>query len=212
MKIYAKQSEQPKLDRTESEMFETEKPIFVKMNDSSFVKKFIDVLSLEEHKGRDKFRNKHLTLFKVRFCFRVNVLVFEHTGTCKLVNDSLGNFRIVLTQIFKDIKIMVRNGLYLVIFKICVQVLNSVTKIFCVYQGLFRNYGSTFLPIFKAHIVELLADRSHEHHDSKQRCGMEILAGVIRGSKHWPYQQVCSVYYFFIITCLAPTCVGFFFC
>lgn len=124
MKIYAKQPEQPKLDRTESEMLETEKPIFVKMNDSSFVKKFIDVLSLEEHKGRDKFRNKHLTIFK----------------------------------------------------------------------GLFRNYGSTFLPIFKAHIVELLADRSHEHHDSKQRCGMEILAGVIRGSKHWPYQEVNALW------------------
>lgn len=124
MKIYAKQSEQPKLDRTESEMLETEKPIFVKMNDSSFVKKFLDVLSLEEHKGRDKFRNKHLTIFK----------------------------------------------------------------------GLFRNYGSTFLPIFKAHIVELLADRSHEHHDSKQRCGMEILAGVIRGSKHWPYQEVNALW------------------
>lgn len=75
MKIYAKQSEQPKLDRTESEMLETEKPIFVKMNDSSFVKKFIDVLSLEEHKGRDKFRNKHLTIFKVRTCFRIHIYI-----------------------------------------------------------------------------------------------------------------------------------------
>lgn len=149
------------------------------------------------------------------YCRTIETII----GTCLFMScitiyfGSLGNFRIVLTQIFKDIKIMVRNGLYLVIFKICVPVfINSVTKIFCVYQGLFRNYGSTFLPIFKAHIVELLADRSHEHHDSKQRCGMEILAGVIRGSKHWPYQQVCSVYYSFIITCLAPTCVGFFFC
>lgn len=75
MKIYAKQSDQPKLDRTESEMLETEKPIFVKMNDSSFVKKFIDVLSLEEHKGRDKFRNKHLTIFKVRVYFRIHVYI-----------------------------------------------------------------------------------------------------------------------------------------
>ena len=65
MKIYANHSEQPKLDRTEEEMLDIEKPIFEKMNDSAFVKKFIDVLSLEEHKGRDKFRNKHLTLFKV---------------------------------------------------------------------------------------------------------------------------------------------------
>ena len=65
MKIYANHSEQPKLDRTEEEMLDIEKPIYEKMNDSAFVKKFIDVLSLEEHKGRDKFRNKHLTLFKV---------------------------------------------------------------------------------------------------------------------------------------------------
>lgn len=86
MKIYAKQSEQPKLDRTESEMLETEEPIFVRMNDSTFVNKFIDVLSLEEHKGRDKFRNKHLTLFKVRFYSRVNVLV--HECEHKLGNDN----------------------------------------------------------------------------------------------------------------------------
>lgn len=105
---------------------------------------------------------------------------------------------------------MVGNDLYQVICKIVMKVLSSVTEIFCVYQGLFRNYGSTFLPIFKAHIVELLADRSHEHHDSKQRCGMEILAGVIRGSKHWPYQEVCFVYFCFIISCTKFCVCGFF--
>ncbi|XP_062621766.1 LOW QUALITY PROTEIN: proteasome activator complex subunit 4B-like [Saccostrea cucullata] len=124
MKIYAQYSEQPKLDRLESELLDIEKPIYVKLSDSEFVKKFIGVLSLEEHKGRDKFRNKHLTLFK----------------------------------------------------------------------GLFRNYGDTFLPHFRSHIVELLSDRSHEHHESKQRCGMEILAGVIRGSKHWPYEKVNALW------------------
>lgn len=62
--------------------------------------------------------------------------------------------------------------------------------LFCGPQGLFRNYGDTFLPYFREHILELLSDRSHEHHESKQRCGMEILAGVIRGSKHWPYPKV----------------------
>lgn len=56
-------------------MLEIEKLIFVKMNDLFFVKKFIDVLSLEEYKGRDKFRNKYFIIFKVRVCFRIYVYI-----------------------------------------------------------------------------------------------------------------------------------------
>lgn len=56
-------------------MLEIEKLIFVKMNDLFFVKKFIDVLSLEEYKGRDKFRNKYLIIFKVRVCLRIYVYI-----------------------------------------------------------------------------------------------------------------------------------------
>lgn len=56
-------------------MLEIEKLIFVKMIDLFFVKKFIDVLSLEEYKGRDKFRNKYLIIFKVRVYFRIYVYI-----------------------------------------------------------------------------------------------------------------------------------------
>lgn len=56
-------------------MLEIEKLIFVKMNDLFFVKKFLDVLSLEEYKGRDKFRNKYLIIFKVRVYFRIYVYI-----------------------------------------------------------------------------------------------------------------------------------------
>ena len=55
-------------------------------------------------------------------------------------------------------------------------------------QGLFRNYGDTFLLLFKPHIARL----SHDAQESSQRCMMEIIGGLIRGSKHWSFQQVCN--------------------
>ena len=61
-------------------------------------------------------------------------------------------------------------------------------------QGLFRNYGSTFLPCFKPHVERLIADMSHDKHDSSQRCAMEILAGILRGSKHWSYTEVSVIH------------------
>lgn len=69
-------------------MLEIEKLIFVKMNDLFFVKKFIDVLSLEEYKGRDKFRNKYLIIFKVRVCFRILFILCEYISICKLCNGN----------------------------------------------------------------------------------------------------------------------------
>ena len=59
------------------------------------------------------------------------------------------------------------------------------------YQGLFRNYGSCLLQYFKPHVERLMADTSHDKHDSSQRCAMEIMAGALRGSKHWSYSEVC---------------------
>jgi len=53
-------------------------------------------------------------------------------------------------------------------------------------QGLFRNYSDAFLPVLKPH-MERLADDSHE---STQRCVAEIIAGLIRGSKHWSFGKV----------------------
>ncbi|VDI21300.1 proteasome activator subunit 4 [Mytilus galloprovincialis] len=62
-------------------------------------------------------------------------------------------------------------------------------KYLTLFKGLFRNYGDTFLESFKPHIEKLTADSSHDKHDSHQRCGMEMLCGILRGAKHWPYDM-----------------------
>ena len=67
---------------------------------------------------------------------------------------------------------------------------NNVYVMSIFMQGLFRNYGDTFLAIFKPHIDRLISDTSHDKHDSSQRCALEIMAGLLRGSKHWPYVKV----------------------
>lgn len=53
-------------------------------------------------------------------------------------------------------------------------------------QGLFRNFGDTFLPVLRPHMERLVADT----HESKQRCVAEIISGLIRGCKHWSYIKV----------------------
>ncbi|XP_053568667.1 proteasome activator complex subunit 4 [Bombina bombina] len=57
---------------------------------------------------------------------------------------------------------------------------------FCLFKGLFRNFDDAFLPVFKPHLERLVADS----HDSTQRCVAEIIAGLIRGSKHWTFEKV----------------------
>uniref|UniRef100_H3CC65 Proteasome activator complex subunit 4 C-terminal domain-containing protein n=1 Tax=Tetraodon nigroviridis TaxID=99883 RepID=H3CC65_TETNG len=57
---------------------------------------------------------------------------------------------------------------------------------FCLFKGLFRNYGDAFLPLLWPHL-ERLADSPQE---SWQRCVCEITAGLIRGSKLWSFSKV----------------------
>ncbi|XP_030051703.1 proteasome activator complex subunit 4 isoform X1 [Microcaecilia unicolor] len=57
---------------------------------------------------------------------------------------------------------------------------------FCLFKGIFRNYDDAFLPVIKPHLERLVADS----HESTQRCVSEIIAGMIRGSKHWTYEKV----------------------
>ncbi|XP_076141905.1 proteasome activator complex subunit 4A [Alosa pseudoharengus] len=57
---------------------------------------------------------------------------------------------------------------------------------FCLFKGLFRNFGDVFLPVLGPHMERLVADT----HESPQRCVAEIISGLIRGSKHWSYSQV----------------------
>ncbi|KAM4624596.1 proteasome activator complex subunit 4B [Polymixia lowei] len=57
---------------------------------------------------------------------------------------------------------------------------------FCLFKGLFRNYGDVFLPLLWPHLEQLAGDS----HESSQRCVCEITAGLIRGSKHWSFSKV----------------------
>uniref|UniRef100_A0A3B5LHN2 Proteasome activator Blm10 mid region domain-containing protein n=1 Tax=Xiphophorus couchianus TaxID=32473 RepID=A0A3B5LHN2_9TELE len=57
---------------------------------------------------------------------------------------------------------------------------------FCLFKGLFRNYGNAFLPVLWPHLEQLASNP----HESSQRCLCEITAGLIRGSKHWSFSKV----------------------
>ncbi|RZF34164.1 hypothetical protein LSTR_LSTR003574 [Laodelphax striatellus] len=57
---------------------------------------------------------------------------------------------------------------------------------FSLFKNLFRNHGDQFLANFKPHLERLVQDK----HESSQRCVAEIIAGLVRGSKHWPYKKV----------------------
>lgn len=51
--------------------------------------------------------------------------------------------------------------------------------------GFFRNHGDQFLDHFKPHLERLVRDP----HEASQRCAAEIITGLIRGSKHWPFAK-----------------------
>ncbi|XP_041866071.1 proteasome activator complex subunit 4A isoform X1 [Melanotaenia boesemani] len=61
---------------------------------------------------------------------------------------------------------------------------------FCLFKGLFRNFGDAFLPLLRPHMERLVA----ESHESKQRCVAEIISGMIRGCKHWSFSKVVSLW------------------
>ncbi|GFN96540.1 proteasome activator complex subunit 4 [Plakobranchus ocellatus] len=62
------------------------------------------------------------------------------------------------------------------------------------FKCLFRNFGETFLEQCKPHIEKYAKDQSHNKHASSQRCAMEALAGLINGSKIWPYSKLERVW------------------
>ena len=66
-----------------------------------------------------------------------------------------------------------------------------------VFQAVFKNYDDTVLDCLKCHIERLVNDTTHDSHETSQRCAAEMIAGLIRGSKHWNYAKVC-------LTCLKP--------
>ena len=56
---------------------------------------------------------------------------------------------------------------------------------FLMWKGIFRNYGVSVLEKLKPLIEKLCEDQV----ESSQRCAAEILAGLIRGCKHWDWQM-----------------------
>ncbi|XP_011482882.1 proteasome activator complex subunit 4 isoform X2 [Oryzias latipes] len=114
--IYAPEKEQPKQNLCREEMTEREQITFDHFSDPVFINQFIEFLSLEDRKGKDKFSPRR----------------------------------------------------------------------FCLFKGLFRNFGDAFLPVLQPHLERLVADS----HESKQRCVAEIISGLIRGSKHWSFSKV----------------------
>jgi len=60
------------------------------------------------------------------------------------------------------------------------------------FKGLARNHGIKVLDYFKAAAVQLLeicATDGTGERASKHRCAAEIVAGIVRGAKHWPYDD-----------------------
>ena len=118
--VYAPSSEQPKLDRKEEEMPESERIIFRFFTSESNVSKLVEFLSLENKKGQDHFDTERFGMFK----------------------------------------------------------------------ALFRNFGDSVLAPLRCHIEKLVTD----HRESHQRAAAELIAGLVRGSKHWTYDKVESLW------------------
>ena len=67
-----------------------------------------------------------------------------------------------------------------------------VVVVVAVWQAVFKAYDEVVLEAVKPQIEVLVNDTSHETHELSQRCAAEMIAGLIRGSKHWDYYKVCS--------------------
>jgi len=64
------------------------------------------------------------------------------------------------------------------------------SKRFCMWKGLFRNFGNIFLEQLKPSIETLTLAQQ----ESSQRCAAEMIAGLIRGSKHWTWSMTESLW------------------
>ena len=57
---------------------------------------------------------------------------------------------------------------------------------FGMFKALFRNFGDLFLEDFRTELNSMVGD----HRESVQRAAAELMASIIRGSKHWPYEKI----------------------
>ncbi|XP_063991508.1 proteasome activator complex subunit 4B-like [Diachasmimorpha longicaudata] len=61
---------------------------------------------------------------------------------------------------------------------------------FQLYKGLFRNHGVQLVDLFLPHLSSLVTQKQ----ESSQLCASEIIAGMIRGSKHWDFDMVVEMW------------------
>ncbi|CAK9822685.1 Proteasome activator complex subunit 4 [Anthophora retusa] len=61
---------------------------------------------------------------------------------------------------------------------------------YLLFKDLFRNHGIVYLKHFLPYLRELVEDKQ----ESGQRCAAEIIVGIIKGSKHWPFNMVCEMW------------------
>ena len=54
------------------------------------------------------------------------------------------------------------------------------------FKSVFRNHGIVYLKHFLPHLHKMVTDKQESSH----RCAAEIIAGVIKGAKHWPFEMV----------------------
>uniref|UniRef100_A0A1B0D4X7 Uncharacterized protein n=1 Tax=Phlebotomus papatasi TaxID=29031 RepID=A0A1B0D4X7_PHLPP len=119
--LYAPSAEQPNLDRSESDMNDTEVVIYKFFMDPDNVEKLVTFWSLEEKKGKDKFNRSRFFLMK----------------------------------------------------------------------SLCSSFGDAFLDSFLSHLPRLIAGKECE---SNHRCAAEIMAGLMKGTKHWPYDKARKLF------------------
>lgn len=62
---------------------------------------------------------------------------------------------------------------------------------FCLIKALTNAFGDLFLDKFVKHLRPLIEDKSSE---SSHRCAAEIMGGIMRGVKHWPYDKTAKIY------------------
>lgn len=62
---------------------------------------------------------------------------------------------------------------------------------FYLIKSLCNFYGDTLLPNFMQHLPRLVEDKSVDGH---HRCAAEIMAGFMRGAKHWSFAMVENLY------------------
>jgi proteasome activator subunit 4 len=55
-----------------------------------------------------------------------------------------------------------------------------------IFQRLSKVFGNSLLPQLVPHLQELAISSN----ENKQRCACEVIAGIVRGSKHWTFEMV----------------------